>query len=89
MPNKAPSEEGKLIGEVTHYFGKISVAIIKINGSLKVGDEIRIVGGEIDFNQTIESMEVDHKKIEQAKSGDSVGLKVQEKVREGYKAYKL
>lgn len=89
MPNKAPSEEGKLIGEVTHYFGKISVAVIKITDNLKVGDEIRIVGGEIDFNQTIESMEADHKKIEQAKSGDSVGLKVQEKVREGYKVYKL
>ena len=89
MPNKAPSEEGKLIGEITHYFGKISVAIIKITDSLKVGDEIRIIGGEIDFNQTIESMEVDHKKIEQAKSGESVGLKVQEKVREGYKVYKL
>ena len=89
MPNKAPSEEGKLIGEVTHYFGKISVAVIKITDSLKVGDEIRIVGGEIDFNQIIESMEADHKKIEQAKSGDSVGLKVQEKVREGYKVYKL
>ena len=89
MPNKALSEEGKLIGEITHYFGKISVAIIKITDSLKVGDEIRIVGGEVDFNQTIESMEVDHKKIEQAKSGESVGLKVQEKVREGYKVYKL
>ncbi len=89
MPNKAPSEEGKLIGEITHYFGKISVAIIKITDSLKVGDEIRIIGGEVDFNQTIESMEVDHKKIEKAKSGESVGLKVQEKVREGYKVYKL
>ncbi|KKL20774.1 hypothetical protein LCGC14_2452100 [marine sediment metagenome] len=89
MPNKTPSEEGKLIGEITHYFGKISVAIIKITNSLKVGDEIRIVGGEVDFNQTIKSMEVDHKKIEKAKSGESVGLKVQEKVREGYKVYKL
>ncbi|XOB41215.1 MAG: hypothetical protein ACKKMP_01560 [Candidatus Nealsonbacteria bacterium] len=89
MPNKAPSEEGKLIGEVTHYFGKISVVVIKITDSLKVGDEIRIVGGETDFSQTVESMEVDHKKIEQAKSGDSVGLKIQEKARQGYKVYKL
>ncbi len=89
MPDKAPSEEGKLIGEVSHYFGKISVAVIKITDTLKVGDKIRIVGGETDFNQIIESMEVDHKKIEQAKSGDSVGLKVNEKVREGYKVYRL
>lgn len=88
MPNKTPSE-GKLIGEVTHYFGKIGVAIIKITNGLKAGEEIRIAGGETDFNQMIESMEVDHKKIEQAKSGDSIGLKVKEKVREGYKVYKL
>lgn len=89
MPDKAPSEEGKLIGEVSHYFSKISVAIVKITAALKVGDEIRIAGGETDFSQVIKSMEVDHKKIEQAKSGDSVGLKVDEKVREGYKVYKL
>jgi putative protease len=89
MPNKTPSEEGKLIGEVTHYFGKIGVAVIKITDDLKTGEEIRIAGGEIDFNQIVESMEADHKEIEQAKSGDSVGLKVKEKVREGYKVYKL
>lgn len=89
MPNKEPSKEGKLIGEVTHFFGKISVAVIKITDSLKVGDEIRIVGGETDFSQPVESMEVDNKKIEQAKAGDSVGLKVQEKTRQGYKVYKL
>jgi len=88
MPNKTASE-GKLIGEVTHYFGKIGVAVIKITSSLKAGEEIRIAGGETDFNQTVESMETDHKKVEQAKSGDSVGLKVKEKVREGYKVYKL
>lgn len=89
MPNKTPSEEGKLIGEVTHYFGKIGVAVIKITDNLKTGEEIRIAGGETDFNQMVGSMEADHKKVEQAKSGDSVGLKVKEKVREGYKVYKL
>jgi len=88
MPNKT-SSEGKLIGEVTHYFGKIGVAVIKITNSLKAGEEIRIAGGETDFNQIVESMETDHKKVEKAKSGDSVGLKVKEKVREGYKVYKL
>ncbi len=85
----ANETEGKLIGKVTHYFGKISVAIIKLTDDLKVGDEIRIVGGEIDFSQKIESMEVDREKIDKAKSGDLVGLKVEEKVRDGYKVYKL
>jgi len=89
MPNKTPSEEGKLIGEITHYFGKISVAVIKLTDVLKVGDEIRIAGGDVDFAQKVDSMEVEREKIEQAKSGDSVGLKVKEKVRDGYKVYKL
>jgi translation elongation factor EF-Tu-like GTPase len=82
-------EEGKLIGKITHYFGKIGVAVIKLKDTLKVGDTIRIVGGEIDFNQTVESMEIEHQKINEAKAGQSVGLKVAQKVREGYKVYKL
>lgn len=82
-------KEGKLIGEVTHYFGKIGVAVIKLSDKLEAGDEIRIVGGEIDFNQTIESMEVDHKKVEKAKKDESLGIKVEQKVREGYKVYRI
>lgn len=84
------SQEGKLIGEITHYFGKIKVAVVKLKGALKEGDKIRIVGGEdTDFEQTVKSMEVDHKKIKTAKPKTSVGLKVKEKVREGYKVYKV
>jgi len=84
------AEEGKLIGRVTHYFDKIGVAVIKLDASLSVGETIRIVGGEAtDFTQEVESMEVEHEKIDKAKKGDEVGLKVKEKVREGYKVYKL
>lgn len=90
MPNEEPlPEEGKLIGKITHYFGNIEVAVIELSDTLKVGDNIRIVGGETDFTQIIDSMEVEHKKVEEAKKGDSVGLKVGQKVREGYKVYKL
>jgi putative protease len=81
--------EGQLIGKITHYFGNIGVAVIELSDTLKVGDTIRIVGGETDFNQTVESMEVEHQKVEEAKPGDSVGLKVDQKVREGYKVYKV
>ena len=49
-------EEEQLIGKVTHYFSKIGVAVVELSGSLKVGDTIRIVGGDTDFSQTIESM---------------------------------
>ena len=83
------AEEGKLIGKVTHYFGNIGVAVIDITDKLKVGDSIRLAGGETAFNQSVESIEVDHKKVEEAKKGDSVGLKVSQKVREGYRVYKL
>ena len=81
--------EGKLIGKVTHYFGNISVAVIDLSDTLEVGSEIRIVGGETDFTQKIESMEVEHQKVEKAKKGESIGLKVDQKVREGYKVYKI
>lgn len=88
MP-EAP-EEGKLIGEVTHYFGHPEVAIIKLEDSLEVGDTIRVVGGtDTDFEQEVTSMEVDNEKIEKASSGDEVGVKVDEKVRETYEVYKV
>ena len=83
------AEEGKLIGKITHYFGNIGVAVIELTDSLKIGDTIRIVGGETDFEQVVDSMEVDHKKVEKAKKGDGIGLKVSQKVREGYKVYKI
>lgn len=88
MPEEV--EEGKLIGKVSHYFDKIEVAVIELDAPLSVGDTIRIAGGEAtDFTQTVESMEVEHEKIKKAKKGDSVGLEVKEKVREGYKVYKV
>lgn len=82
--------EEKKIGKVLHYFGDIKVAVIKLSGPLMEGDKIRIVGGEsTDFKQTIKSMETDHKKIEKAKKGQEVGIKLKEKVREGYKVFKI
>ena len=90
MVNEVPiAEEGKLIGKVTHYFSKIGVAVIELSDTLKVSDTIRIVGGQTDFNQTVESIEIEHEKVQEAKAGDSVGLKVEQKVREGYKVYKV
>ncbi len=78
----------KLIGEIIHYFPKPKVAVVKIKNPLALGDEVRVQGGkETDFTQKIESMEVDFKKIKKAKKGDEVGIKLKEKVREGYKIY--
>ncbi len=88
--DKSPKKEGKLIGRVIHYFSNIGVAVVKLSSGLSIGDEIRIVGGEgTDFNQVVDSMEVEHKKIKKAKAKDEVGMKVKEKVRDGYKVYKI
>lgn len=81
--------EGKLIGRVIHYFDKIQVAVIALTEPLKVGETIRIIGGETDFEQQVGSMEVEHEKIDKAKKGDEVGLEVKEKVRDGYRVYKV
>ncbi len=84
-----PPDKKSLIGKITHYFSNIEVAVIELTGPLSTGDTIRIVGGEdTDFEQTIESMQIDHNNIDKAKKGDAVGLKVEHKVREGYKIYK-
>lgn len=80
----------KPIGKIVHYFDKIKVAVIEFSKAVKEGDEIRIEGGEsTDFTQVIESMQTDHKEVKKAKKGDEVGLKVKEKVREGYLVYKV
>jgi putative protease len=81
--------EGKPIGKVVHYFDKIQVAVIALSDNLKVGEKIRIIGGETDFEQEVESMQVEHENIEKAKKGDEVGVKVSEVVRDGYRVYKI
>jgi translation elongation factor EF-1alpha len=89
-PAPAAKQEGKLIGEITHYFSNIEVCVIKLAGILKEGDIIRVTGGEnTDFTQEIKSMQIEHEEVKSAKKGDSVGLKIKEKVREGYKVYKI
>lgn len=83
-------EEGKLVGRVTHYFSNIEVAVIELTAPLKMGDKIRIAGGqETDFEQEVTSMQIEHAEVKSAKKGDSVGMKVNEKVHEGYKVYKI
>lgn len=78
------------VGEIVHFFGKISVAVVKITkGNLKVGDKVRIAGGETEVEQTVDSLQIDKEKVEEIKKGDEAGMKVEEKVREGYKVYKV
>ncbi len=75
--------EKKPIGEVTHYYDKIGVAVVKFSKGVKTGDTIQFKGAHTDFTQAIGSMQFDHKSIESAKKGDEVGMKVDEHVKEG------
>jgi len=81
--------EEKLIGKITHYFGNIGVGIIGLTDSLRVGDKIRVKDSAADFEQVVGSMQVDHKEISEAKTGDEVGVKLEQKAKEGDKVYKV
>jgi len=78
----------KEIGKVTHFWGNISVAGIDLTkGELKVGDMIHIKGTTTDFTQRVESMHIEENAIEKAKIGDSIGVKVKDRVRENDVVY--
>ncbi|OPL11801.1 MAG: translation elongation factor-like protein [delta proteobacterium ML8_D] len=81
--------ERQIVGQVTHYYSKIGVAILKLDDTLEVGDRIAIVGATTDIEQNVKSMQVEHENIETAKAGDLVGLKVRDKVREGDTVFKV
>jgi putative protease len=81
--------EKKLVGRITHYFPKIGVGVIELVDELKVGDTISIEGVTTNFQQVVESMQIEHKNVEAAKAGDAVGLKVKERVREKDQVFKL
>jgi putative protease len=77
------------VGRVTHYYGKVGVALIEIRaGELRVGDDIRIKGKTTDLSQKIESMEIDRKPVQSAGAGQLVGIKVRERVREDDHVYR-
>jgi len=85
-----PKKIGKLIGKITHYFSNIEVAVINLDSPLKNGDKIRVIGGqETDFEQKVKSIQIDYKEVKSAKKGNSIGIKIDEKVHEGYKVYKV
>ncbi len=73
----------KEIGKVTHWYDKISVAVIKLSAPLKVGDTVQVKRGETEFEETINSLQIDHKDVKSAKKGDEVAKKLSEKAKEG------
>jgi len=84
-------KERKLVevGRVTHYYSRIGVAVIELKAPLAIGDKILIRGSTTNFEQTVESMQIQHKNIERAEAGQAVGLKVLERVRPKDIVYKV
>lgn len=80
-PTSAP------IGEITHYYDKAGVAVIRFNKNVSAGTTVRILGATTDFTETLNSMQFDHKEISQAEKGKEVGVKVSRKARDGDKVY--
>ena len=86
---KAPAAKmEKPIGEITHYFDKISVAVVKLSAGLKVGDRIRIEGHGQSFTQPVTSMQVEHEQIKDAKKGQEVGMKTAKPTKAGDLVFK-
>lgn len=81
--------EEKEIGVIIHYYGKLNVGIVQLSDTLKVGDTIHIKGHSSDFTQIVDSIQIEHTNVSEAKAGDLIGLKVIQRVHEHDKVYKV
>lgn len=77
----------KPIAEITHFFDKIKVAVLKVYSPIEEGDVIRIVGTAGDFKQAVKSMQINHETVQIAKKGADVGLKLSKPAKVGDKVY--
>lgn len=84
-------EERELVevGRVSHYFTRINVAVIELKVPLAVGDRILIRGSTTDLEQVVESMQIEHEDVQHAEAGQSIGLKVDDRVRQNDIVYKI
>ena len=83
------SEELQEVGRVSHFFTKISVAVIELTATVSVGDRILMKGPTTNLEQTVDSMEIEHEKVQRAEAGQSIGMKVKDRVRETDIVYKI
>lgn len=77
------------IGVVNDYFAKIEVAGIDLEGALRVGDTIHIKGHTTDLEERVDSLQIEHEQVEEAKAGDAIGIKVSDRCRGGDVVYKV
>jgi len=76
------------VGDVSHYYSNIGVAVVELVDTLKVDDSITVTGATTDFTQVVRSMQIEHEQVEEAGAGDSIGLKVPERARKGDTVYR-
>ena len=79
----------ELVGKVTDYFGKIGVIAVQLSGTLRVGDKIHIKGHTTDFEETVDSIQIEHESVPEAGAGASVGIKVKEHCRHNDQVFKV
>jgi putative protease len=80
---------GKLVGEVNHFYNRIGVAVIDLSDSLQLGDQVHFLGRSTDFRQEVQSMQIEHESISEAGKGQEIAMKVERRVRNHDKVYKL
>ena len=80
---------GELIGEVTHFYNRIGVAVVYLTGEIKEGDQVHFFGRSTDFRQHVQSMQIEHEPITEAGEGQEIAVKVESRVRNHDKVYKL
>lgn len=78
----------KEIGKVIHWYGKIKVAVVKLTGALKMGDVIKVRHGENEFEETVSSMQLDHKPVEAGKKGQEIAIQLSQEAKDGSLVYK-
>lgn len=76
------------VGKIVHYYDKIGVGVVRLDGALRVGETIHIKGNKADFEQAVASMQLDHKDVDSAKIGEEVAVKLNAKAREGDTVYR-
>lgn len=77
------------VGKITHYYDRIGVAVIVLSNDLKLGDQIHIVGRNTEINQLVNSMEIEHSKIQEGVKGQEVALALNAPARKGDKIFKV
>ena len=80
---------GKLVGEVSHFYDRIGVAVIDLLDAVQIGDQVHFLGRSTDFRQEVKSLQIEHQSISEAGKGQEIAMRVENRVRNHDKVFKL